>query len=118
MDARARALYHQIHPAKLATDIFSAAIALTLLWQHRLELALAVMLVPPVVVSAAVVTWGRLDYLARTHAGIRLHRMTSFAMALRLFGMLVMSIGAWRAEPALLTAGAALIVAVWGWVLR
>jgi hypothetical protein len=44
--------------------------------------------------------------------------MTSLALGLRLLGMFVMSIGAWRAEPELVVLGATVIVAVWGWVLR
>jgi hypothetical protein len=43
-----RALYHQIHPVKLATDLSSAVISLWLLWQHRLAFALIVMCVPPI----------------------------------------------------------------------
>jgi hypothetical protein len=118
MDARERALLHQVHPAKLTTDVLSAVIALGLLWRHRLPLALVVMVVPPVVASAVLVKWARLDDLVRTRPGRRMHRMTGVAMGLRVSGMLVMSIGAWQAETAVVAAGAALISAVWIWVLR
>lgn len=115
---RARVLYHQIHPVKLATDVVTGVIALRMLWQHRLTLALIVMFVPPIVVSTLLVARGRFGHLVDTYAGQRMHRMTNLAMAMRLFGMLITSIAAWRAEPTLLVVGAALIAGVWAWVLR
>jgi hypothetical protein len=118
MDLRARAIYHQIHPVKLATDVLTSFVALILLWQRRLTPALVVMLAPPVIVSTALIARGRLDFLVRTRAGVRMVRMTNYAMALRLAGMLVMAIGGWRHDAALLVLGAALIAGVWLWVLR
>jgi hypothetical protein len=50
------------------------------------------------VVSGMLMTWGYLDNLAGTRAGKRMHRMTALAMGARVFGMLVMSIGAWNAH--------------------
>jgi hypothetical protein len=118
MDVRARTMYHQIHPAKLATDISTGFIALALLWQRHLMFALVVMVGPPIVASGLLIRWGHLDDLARTRAGARMYRMTGRAIAIRVTGMLVMSMAAWQREPALLVLGAVLIVAAWMWVLR
>ena len=75
MDTRDRALYHQIHPGKLATDTSSAIVSLALLWQHRLSAWLVVMLVPPVVASSRLVARGRLDWIAASRFGQRMHGM-------------------------------------------
>jgi hypothetical protein len=44
---RERFLVHQVHPAKLATDIGASAVSTVLFWQHRLVLGLLVFAVPP-----------------------------------------------------------------------
>jgi len=62
-------LYHQIHPAKLATDIAAAIISLVLLWEHRLALALVVMLVPSVVATALVIRFADLERLKASPLG-------------------------------------------------
>lgn len=90
VDTRDRALSHQIHPVKLAADISTAVASLRLLWQHHLAIALVVMFVPPIVASAALVARGRLDWIAASRFGQRMHRMTPALMAIRLLGMLVM----------------------------
>jgi len=46
LDASEKALYHQIHPAKLGTDIASAVVSLYLLWNHQLVLGLIAGYVP------------------------------------------------------------------------
>lgn len=113
MNLRERALYHQVHPLKLVIDIGSAVVALLLFAQHRFALAVVVLLVPPAIASAYLVAVARLDYMSRTHAGQRMHRMTSTATLLRLIGMTAMCIGAWRRDWALILAGAAAIGWVW-----
>jgi len=47
-----RALYHQIHPAKLFADISTAVVGLDLFWRHELAPGLIIALLPPVLVSA------------------------------------------------------------------
>src|SRR6478735_8944846 len=56
-----RYLVHQIHPAKLATDIAVSAISTTLFWRRRRRLGLLVLIVPSPVASALVM---RLDLSA------------------------------------------------------
>lgn len=40
MTLRERALYHQIHPVKLAVDWSAGLVSAVLLWRHRLAAAL------------------------------------------------------------------------------
>jgi hypothetical protein len=55
MNRRERVLYHQIHPAKLLTDVGTAAVAAALLWMHHPVLALVVGFVPSIIVSVVLV---------------------------------------------------------------
>ena len=50
-------LYHQVHPAKLATDAASAFVSLYLSWEHELVLALLIHIVPPIAASAALLAF-------------------------------------------------------------
>jgi hypothetical protein len=56
-----KVLYHQVHPLKLATDILTAVLSLFLRAQHRLGLALAIMWVPSIIVSALFIRFGDLN---------------------------------------------------------
>ncbi|MGH2503954.1 MAG: hypothetical protein ACRDID_15695 [Ktedonobacterales bacterium] len=49
MTIRERALYHQIHPLKLATDIVVTAPAIALFWAHQFWPGLLVTFVPSVI---------------------------------------------------------------------
>jgi hypothetical protein len=116
-DARERALYHQVHPAKLATDISTAVASLGLLAQHRLALAMAVMFGPSILVSALLVGFG--DFLKRrdSRLGDYLRRyMTTTMQAVRLLGMGIAAMGSWLHARWLLPIGAAIIG--WGWIGR
>ena len=59
MDRAERALYHQIHPAKLAADIAAELASTVLLWRHHLAGSVLVRFVPPVVASAFVMVGRR-----------------------------------------------------------
>lgn len=114
MDLRERALYHQVHPLKLATDVGAGLASLVLLWRHQIEAGLLVLLVPPAFASIYLVVWGRIDYLAATRFGRYVRRnMTGPAQAMRLIGMLALCVGAWRHQWALLIAGGLAIAWVW-----
>ena len=67
------------------------------------------MFVPPIIASAVLIEYDRLDDLAASQFGRRMHRMTPAMMAIRLLGMLVMSTGAWRQEWLPVGCGAAVI---------
>jgi hypothetical protein len=64
-----KALYHQIHPAKLLTDWATAFVAAYLLWEHALVAGLIVGFIPSVVASALVIRFADLERLKAS--GIR-----------------------------------------------
>ena len=61
MTLKEKVLFHQIHPAKLATDIAAAVISLYFLWQHDLVIGLLTHFTPPPIASAAVIRFADLD---------------------------------------------------------
>src|SRR5256886_16128311 len=65
-----RALYHQIHPAKLFADIATALIGIDLFWRHELAPGLIIAVLPPVLVSTVLVREADLDRYARAGGGI------------------------------------------------
>lgn len=118
MRLRERALYHQIHPAKLATDILASVVSLWLFWHHRLWLGLAVHFIPPVVASAALLRWAELENIAHSRLGRYVHRyMNRTVEAVRLAGDLVTAAGAWFHSPATIAAGLLIVAMAWlsGW---
>ncbi|HEX2279512.1 MAG TPA: hypothetical protein VHN13_20680 [Candidatus Tectomicrobia bacterium] len=114
MNRREKVLYHQIHPLKLVTDASAGGISYYFLWRHRLRLALAVQLLPAIVVSFALIQWADLEPYERSRFGqyVRRH-MTRRMEAVRLLGNVVVSIGAWYRRPALM--GAGLLIVLFGW---
>jgi len=55
MNQKEKILFHQVHPAKLATDIVSAIVSLYFFWQHELLIGLITHFVPPPVGSFLVI---------------------------------------------------------------
>ncbi len=105
---------HQVHPVKIGVDVTAAVISDILLWKARPKAALAVRAVLPLAGSLVVFGLADLDALARTRRGAYvLEHMPSSAQAVRLAGDALMGWGAHRHNVALLTAGAAVIVAGW-----
>ena len=106
-------LLHQVHAAKLASDI-SADIASTwLMWQRRVPAALAAGFLPAVIAST-LVTRRDLSELAGTRRGrYVLTHMPPAAQALRLAGQAVAWRGAYQHRLAGIAAGHALIAAGW-----
>jgi hypothetical protein len=114
LDVRQRALYHQVHPLKLATDIATAVVSLFLLAAGHPWSALAVMFVPSILVSALFI---RFYDFSKTHAsqvGAYLRSyMTPAMQGVRLLGMGIAAWGAWLHGWWLVPLGTAVIV--WGW---
>jgi hypothetical protein len=111
---RERALYHQIHPAKLATDILAAAVSLYFLWRHQLVIGLVTHFVPPIVASALLLAFG--DFERQKASGLGRYvawHMTRTIEAIRLSGDIVMVFGAWFRSPALIVAGLVVVLAAW-----
>lgn len=114
LSARDAALYHQVHPLKLATDFSTAAASLVLLAQHRLWLALLIMWVPSIIVSSLMIRFGDFSDTHRSRTGKYLRRYMSVKMqALRFGGMALAAVGAWIHAWWLIAAGVAVIA--WGW---
>ena len=92
MTSRERVLYHQIHPAKLSTDVIAAVISLYCFWQHWLWMALILHFLPPIVASALVIQWADLDRQRRSAFGVYVKRMmTRTVEAVRLGGDIVIA---------------------------
>jgi hypothetical protein len=114
MELRDAVLYHQVHPAKLATDITSEVAMLWLLWRRRPWLALLVTFVPPILASYLVIRYVRLEPIRDSRLGAYLRRwMTPGAQAARGAGAVVTAPGAWYHAPAAIAAGLAVVLAAW-----
>jgi hypothetical protein len=114
MTPKEKSLYHQIHPAKLATDIAASVISLYFFWQHQLVPALAIHFVPPLVASLLLVRFGALEPLRDSAFGRYVKRnMTRVIEMVRLFGDVVTMFGAWYHDWMLIAAGFAVILGAW-----
>ena len=121
MTLREKVLYHQVHPAKIATDIGAAGVSLYFLWQHELLLGLLTHYVPPPIGSMLVIGFANLQRYERSRLGSYLRRyMTPGAQILRLVGDTITVFAAWLHSPAAIGAGVMLVVAAWtyGLLLR
>jgi hypothetical protein len=114
MTLREKVLYHQIHPAKLATDILAGLASLYFFWNHQLWLGLAVHLVPPIVASALLTRFADLEPLRASPLGQYVGRyMTRTVEGVRLLGDLIMVVGAWMHLWWLIPLGVAVVAAAW-----
>ena len=109
-----RALYHQIHPAKLYVDIATALVAIDLFWRHELVPGLIIALVPPLLVSAVLVREADLERYRSSLMGAYLRQfMPPWVQALRLFGVGVAFYAAWYHFAAGVISGLALVAICW-----
>ena len=107
-------LLHQVHPAKLATDVGAEFVSGVLLWRRRLAWGLATHVLPPLLASAAVLRWADLEALRRRRAGrYVLAHMPPVAQGVRLAGDAMVAYGAWRRRPAVVVAGVAVVGLGW-----
>ena len=114
MTPKEKALYHQIHPAKLATDLAASVISLYFFWQHQLVIALALHFIPPLVASGLLIRYGALERYRDSAFGRYVERnMTRVIELVRLFGDLVTVVGAWYHDWLLIAAGFALVLGAW-----
>jgi hypothetical protein len=115
-----RVLYHQIHPLKLFTDVFTAFAAAVLLWRHQLGAALALGFLPSIAVSAALIRWADLErYRASAFGRYVGGFMTRRVELARFAGLVPFWFGAWRRSPIAMGAGIIWIIGCWFWgVLR
>lgn len=116
MDARALRL-HQVHSAKLATDISAELVSCALLWQRRPVAGLLVRLGPPVLASALLVR-GDLEPLAPTAGGrYVLAHMPPAAQVMRAAGDVLTGWGCWQRRVPAVLAGVLMIAAGWSFGL-
>jgi len=109
-----RALYHQIHPAKLYVDIATALVGIDLFWRHELAPGLIIALLPPVLVSAVLVREADLERYRSSLMGAYLRQfMPAWVQAMRLFGVGVAFYAAWYHFPAGVISGLALVAICW-----
>jgi len=114
MTLREKALYHQIHPPKLATDILTEPVSLYFFWRHDLWIGLATHFLPPIIASALVMRFVDLEPLKASPLGRYVGRhMTRTVEAVRMAGDLTMVAGAWLRSPWIIATGAAVVVAGW-----
>ena len=114
MTLREKALYHQIHPAKLAADILTEFVSLYLLWRHQLAIGLLTHFLPPILASALLVSFG--DFEAQKNSALGRYiawHMTRSIEAIRLAGDIVMVLGAWYRAPAMIAAGLGIVLTAW-----
>ncbi len=118
MDLAEKVLYHQIHPAKVSTDAIVTIPSLYLFWLHELVLGIIVSLAPAIVASALIIRFVNLEKYKASALGHYVERyMTRKMQTLRLAGFIVMAIGAWFADFALLLVplGVVIILVGWSW---
>ena len=109
-----KVLFHQIHPAKLTTDIAAAVISLYFLWQHDLVIGLLTHFTPPPIASAAVIRFADLDSYKASRLGAYLARyMTPTAQGTRLAGDLITVVAAWYQSPVGILTGLGIVFAAW-----
>lgn len=114
MTLKEKILFHQVHRAKLATDILSAIVSLYFFWQHDLVTGLITHFVPPPIGSFLVIHFADLEPYKNSLLGAYLVRyMTSAAQAVRLVGDLIIVFAAWYHAPVGIAAGLVLILAAW-----
>jgi hypothetical protein len=114
MTLREKGLYHQIHPAKLVTDILAGLGSLYFFWEHELWLGLAAHLIPPIVASALLIRFADLEPLKASPLGryVKVH-MTRAVEGVRLLGDLIMVAGAWLRLWWVIVLGVAVVAAAW-----
>jgi hypothetical protein len=99
-------LFHQVHPAKLGTDVAAAIVSLYFLWQHELILGLLLHFIPPPIASLIVMWYANLDSCKNSLLGAYLRDLTmvfaSWFHSVRFIAMgLLIVMAAWSCGLAL-----------------
>ena len=114
MNFQEKALYHQIHPAKLLADWLPGPLALYLLWRKQPVKALIIAIAPGIVATFIILKTVDLEPYKNSAIGRYIGvYMTPQMQALRLAGQFVMWIAAWYHKPWLIVSG--LMVILYGW---
>jgi hypothetical protein len=111
-------LFHQVHPAKLGTDVAAAIVSFYFLWRHELILGLLLHFIPPPVASLIVMQYANLDGYKDSVLGAYILRyMTSAAQAARLVGDLIMVFASWFHSVRFIAMGLLIVMAAWSYGL-
>jgi hypothetical protein len=114
LTSREKELYHQIHPAKLATDIAVFPFSAYLIWMHQLILGVLGAFVPSIIASVVVVRYANLDkYVASPLGRYVGEYMTRTLEAVRLAGLVVSWAGAWYQIPGVIGLGILIVILAW-----
>lgn len=107
-------LYHQVHPAKLVTDISAEIISAYLFWKYQLGIGLLLHILPSIVASLLVIRYADLERIKRSHLGhyLRQH-MTPPVEAARIVGDIIIAVGAWYHLLWAIAGGLLVILAAW-----
>ena len=114
MTPQEKALYHQIHPFKLLTDISAEVISLYLFWKRKFFAGLIVAFLPSILASLLIMRWVDLEFYKQSAFGGYLRTyMTPFVVTLRILGTIVTHVGAWYHKPFLMPLGHGLVLVGW-----
>jgi hypothetical protein len=109
-------LFHQVHPAKLFTDVVASIVSLYFFWMHELWPGLAIHFIPPPVASALVLRYASLERIQDSRTGAYLVRfMTPAAQGARLVGDLITIFAAWLHAWIAIAVGFLLIIGAWSY---
>ena len=109
-----KVLYHQIHPAKLSTDIASSLLSTYLFWVHQPILGILGGFIPSIIASAVIIRYVNLDNYRTSPAGRYLAKyMTRRIEALRMAGQIVVWFGAWYHAAWIIVSGYLIVVLGW-----
>lgn len=114
LNLQEKSLYHQIHPAKLATDVSTSAISTVLLWDHELLPGVLVGIIPSIIASVLIIRFLDLESYRRSRLGGYVGKyMTGGMQGLRLVGQVIAWLGAWYRSPYAVGAGFLVILLAW-----
>jgi hypothetical protein len=114
MTLRERILYHQIHPWKLFTDVGVTFPSCYFFWRHHLVAAIAIALLPPIIVSAIIIAAVDLERYKRSSLGKYLVTYMSREMeVIRLVGFVFMALGSWFNQAWLILCGLVVVLLSW-----
>ena len=114
MNRKEKALYHQIHPAKLAVDWACGIFSLIPMWDHRLILSLIIAFVPSFLISYLLIRLADLSRYKHSAFGRYMAaHMSPWLQFVRMFGFVLMLTGAWHHDLLIIAFGLALILLAW-----
>ncbi len=114
MNRTEKLLYHQIHPAKLATDWVCGLLSLIPFWNHEPMFGVLLAFVPSFAASYLMVRYVDVSAYKRTRFGTYMAKHMSGTMQfVRMFGFILMILGAWYHDALVIVLGLALILLAW-----